>query len=441
MSEKHNKNSEKCEDCEENSTGNNREKRQGCASEHNDDCDVVIIGAGPAGTVAACLLRQRGYRVLVLERQRFPRFVIGESLLPQSLQTLEKAGCLAAVSAYGFQRKTGATFKSGERSVDVIFEDKFSDGPGHAFHVERADFDQILAHCAMEQGADVRFAHEVVAVDLKRDDCRLDWRNRAGQSGQVRCRFVLDASGYGRVLPRVLGIDRPSSLPMRGALFTHFTDHIAADSGHQRNTTLVAIHPHNPALWFWLISFANGRSSLGVVGDLADLQPHQARGLAGLKALVAEEPNLSRLLRHADFDMPAQTLSGYSSSVSQFYGDGFALLGNAAEFLDPVFSSGVTVAMHSADLAVQALDKTLAGQPVDWRAEYVDCLMQGVDVFRYYVESWYNQRLQQVIFSDAKNAQITAMITAILAGYAWDTGNPFVKHPERLDTVAKLCQP
>lgn len=402
--------------------------------------DIAIIGAGPSGTISACLLRQRGYRVIVLERQRFPRFVIGESLLPQSLQTLEKAGCLDAVKAHGFQLKSGATFKQGEHYADIVFNQKFSDGPGTAFHVERAAFDKILADCAIEQGAEVYYEHSVTAVSAKLGDCRLDVTDCDGHSKTIHSRFILDASGYGRVLPRLLGLDKPSSLPTRGSLFTHVTDYIPADSPHKRDTTLITVHPTQPDIWFWLISFSNGRSSVGAVGNLDYLKPFQDKGLDGLKALIGEDKPLNAILANADFDTPAQAIVGYSSNVSDFYGDGFALLGNASEFLDPVFSSGVTVAMYSADLACQAVDKTLSGKDVDWQRDYVDALMVGVDVFRHYVESWYDESLQKVIFAEDKKTAVQAMIAAILAGYAWDKANPFVTELQRLNTVAALCE-
>ncbi len=406
----------------------------------NFDCDVAIVGAGPSGTISACLLRQKGYRVIILERQRFPRFVIGESLLPQSLKTLEKAGCLEAVKACGFQYKSGATFKLGRHYANIIFEKKFTDGPGHAYHVERAKFDLLLADCSIKQGAEIRYQHTVTAVKTKLNDCHIDFTDEKDQAHRLRCRFILDASGYGRVLPRLLSLDKPSSLPTRASLFTHITDRIPSDSPHNRQTTLITIHPRQKDVWFWLISFASGRSSVGAVGNLDYLKSYQERGLSGLKSLIAEDKPLNSILQHAEFDTPVQAITGYSSSVSRFYGDGFALLGNAAEFLDPVFSSGVTVAMYSSDLAAQATDKTLSGQLVDWEKDYLNPLMRGVDVFRYYVESWYDETLQKVIFSENSNANIKAMIASILAGYAWDKNNPFVKDLHRLETIAELCR-
>lgn len=401
--------------------------------------DVAIIGAGPSGAIAACFLRQKGYSVVIIERQRFPRFVIGESLLPQSLKTLEKAGCLEAVKAKGFQEKTGATFKLNRQYADIVFSDKFSQGPGTAFHVQRSVFDQTLADCAIAQGAQVYYEHTVTAVQAKCNDCHITYRDDLGEAHKLHCRFILDASGYGRVLPKLLGLNKPSSLPPRGSVFTHVKDNIPADSPHQRATTLITVHPKRNDVWYWLISFSNGRSSFGAVGCLDYLKTYQEKGLQGVKDILAEDEGLSDILAKAEFDTPAQSISAYSSDVSALYGDGFALLGNAAEFLDPVFSSGVTVAMYSADLAAQAVDKTLAEQPIDWASDYSDELKRGIDVFRHYVEAWYDGSLQKVIFTQDKRGNVRSMVAAILAGYAWDRSNPFVQNLEKLDTLSRLC--
>lgn len=401
--------------------------------------DIGIIGAGPAGAVAACLLRQLGYSVTLLEKLQFPRFVIGESLLAQSLQTLEKAGCLAAVETCGYQRKAGARFKENDTYADIIFNQKFSEGPGYAYHVKRADFDKLLADCAVEKGAEIYYQHTVTAINAACNNSRIDFVDEAGEAGRLDCRFILDASGYGRVLPRLLGIDKPSTLPARASLFSHITDHIPADSPHQRDRTLITVHPTQKDVWYWLISFADGTSSIGAVGNADYLASFQAQGLDGLKAIIAEDKALAQITANSQFADWHKSINGYSGSVSDFHGDGFAVLGNAGEFLDPVFSSGVTAALYSSDLAVTAVDKTLRGEAVDWQSDYTDTLLVGIEVFRRYVDAWYDGSLQRVIFSQDKNAQVTEMIASILAGYAWDTDNPFVKEGKRLQAVAALC--
>lgn len=402
--------------------------------------DVAIIGAGPSGSVAACLLRQKGYQVKVLEKSTFPRFVIGESLLPQCLVTLEHAGCLDAIKAAGFQQKVGATFQCRGQYENINFDDKFSAGPSEAFHVERAQFDQILADCASQAGAQVIFNATVKAIKNQFNDSELTYEDADGSTQQIKARFILDASGYGRVLPRLLGIDKPSSLEPKASLFTHIEDGIPVEQ-HSRTNTLITTHPKHRDVWFWLISFSNGKSSVGVVGPPDKIESYQADGLAGLQRIIAEDPELSGLLKNAIYNSKAMNLNAYSGNVTQFYGDGYAVLGNAGEFLDPIFSSGVTVGIHSSKLAVDVLDKMLKGQSHDWQQSFVEPLKLGVETFKSFVTNWYSGGFQDVIYSSRSNASVRAKIASILAGYAWDLENPYVQNPEqRLQTLIELCQ-
>ncbi|MEN0108058.1 MAG: FAD-dependent oxidoreductase, partial [Pseudomonas sp.] len=161
---------------------------------------------------------------------------------------------------------------------------------------------------------------------------------------------------------------------------------------------------------------------------------------ACLKQFVAETPSLSKVLGNAVWDTPAREINGYSANVKSLHGPGFALLGNAAEFLDPVFSSGVTIAMRSASMAANLLDKQLNGEAVDWEAEFAIPLKRGVDAFRAYVEGWYDESFQDVIYHPGSSPEIRAMISSILAGYAWDLKNPYVAEPKRrLRVLAELC--
>jgi flavin-dependent dehydrogenase len=404
--------------------------------------EVVVIGAGPAGAVAAALLKRKGHDVLMLERQQFPRFSIGESLLAHCLEFVEEAGMMPAVQAGGFQTKHGAAFAWGDRYTDFDFRDKFSPGPGTTFQVQRARFDQILADDAARQGVDVRYQHEVTAADFGEQDAVLQVRDLAsGQTQAVKARFVLDASGYGRVLARLLDLEHPSSMSPRKAVFTHIEDRID-DAGFDREKILISVHPEHRGIWYWLIPFSNGRCSLGVVGDAALIDTDSAPLQDTLKHWVHAAPNLKKLLSNAVWDTPANTIGGYSAAVKRLHGPAFALLGNAAEFLDPVFSSGVTIALKSSKLAADALHRQLSGEQVDWEADFAKPLMVGVEAFRAYVQGWYDGIFQDVVFYENPQPAIKRMISSILAGYAWDTANPFVSEPNRrLRMLAEICNP
>ncbi len=411
-------------------------------NDHNiaiEATDVAIIGAGPAGSIAAGLLRQYGHRVTVLEHQHFPRFSIGESLLPQCMEFIRQAGMQESVNAAGFRFKNGAAFACGDSAGQFDFTEKFSAGDGTIFQVERAKFDHLLADGAASQGADVRYGHKVLGVTTDTSGARVEVTAEGGQSYTLQTRYLLDASGFGRVLPRLLDLDLPSTMPSRTSLLTHIEDNIDAGT-FDRNKISIHIHPQQSNVWFWLIPFQT-RCSVGVVAEdsffqrYAHLEPKQR-----LQTIIAEVPTLSGLLTEASFDTEARQISGYACDVKSLYGNSYALLGNAGEFLDPVFSSGVTIAMKSAALIAPLVDRHLRGKTVDWQQEYATQLKQGVDTFRTYVEAFYDGRLQKIIFSDTQPQHIRAMISSILAGYAWDKSNPLVAKPEaRLNAIYELC--
>jgi len=400
---------------------------------------IVVVGAGPAGAIAAALLKRQGHDVLIIERQQFPRFSIGESLLSHCLDFVEEAGMLDAVKAAGFQVKNGAAFACGEHYSAFDFGETFSHGKPTTFQVQRAHFDKLLADEAARQGVEIRYQQTITAADFAGEQPVLDVQRADGTAYRVQAGFVLDASGYGRVLPRLLDLEAPSNFPLRQAVFTHVEDRID-DQGFDREKILVTVHPTMRDVWFWSIPFSDGRCSVGVVASAERFKDKPADLDACLRAFIDETPSLSRVLQNAVWDTPARTIGGYAANVKTLHGRGFALLGNAAEFLDPVFSSGVTIAMRSASMAAGVLHRQLQGEAVDWENEFAAPLKRGVDTFRAYVEGWYEGGFQDVIFYPDSTDDIRRMICSILAGYAWDERNPFVAEPKRrLRMLAEIC--
>jgi flavin-dependent dehydrogenase len=401
--------------------------------------EVIVIGAGPAGSIASSLLKRAGHDVVILERESFPRFSIGESLLPHCLDFVAEAGMIGAVDAAGFQLKNGAAFARGGDYADFDFGQQYSRGRATAFQVPRAPFDQLLADEAERQGVEIRYRTGIAAVDFSSPRPCVTTQDAAGNNATLSADFVLDASGFGRCLARQLELERPSPFPVRQALFTHVADGIP-QGGFDRQKIRVVVHPRHRDVWFWLIPFSNGRSSLGVVARPEFLAGYAGTPEARLRALVAEDGGLHSLLGTARWDTTVREITGYSASVSTLHGTGFALLGNAAEFLDPVFSSGVTIAMRSASMAAAVLHRQLGGERVDWDEEFSRPLQRGVDAFRAYVEAWYDGRFQDIVFYQDPPPAFRAMICSVLAGYAWETDNPFVADARRrLAQVAQLC--
>ncbi|PML49818.1 FAD-dependent oxidoreductase [Vibrio lentus] len=405
---------------------------------------VVIIGAGPSGSIAASLLHKKGIDVRVIEKSLFPRFSIGESLLPACMEVIERAGMSEAVADANFQFKDGAAFRKNGVYTAFNFEDKFSAGPGTTFQVQRGAFDKVLADTAEAQGVAIDYQHELMGINFTEDSTILDVQVLDGERYQLEAQYVLDGSGFGRVLPKMLDLEEPSSLPPRKAIFTHINDHISAtetDLEYDRNKILISVHPTNPDVWYWLIPFSNGVSSFGIVGEPKFFESYPEDKIAAIKQLATEEPGLAEILANAEYPNPAGEIGGYSANVKHLATDKYALLGNAGEFLDPVFSSGVTIAMKSAQFAVECVEKQLNGEKVDWERDYADPLMVGVNTFRTYVEGWYSGTLQDVIFYQDPNPKIKQMVCSILAGYAWDQTNPYVKESKRrLTTLAEICR-
>ena len=400
------------------------------------EVEVLVIGGGPSGSISSALLHRQGIKTLVVEKQKFPRFVIGESLLPFCNEVLKEAGFLDAVEAYGFQYKNGAAFSHNDEYRYFDFCDKSSQGSGTTYQVQRGEFDKVLIDEAIKQGVEVLF--EVEVEDISFDENGANAKLSNGEC--VRAKFVLDGSGYGRVLPRILDLESPSNLSAKRAYFTHIEDNIS-EVLYDRNKILITTHPRFRDVWFWLIPFSNGRASIGVVGEPQRLEIEGKSDEEILKSHTYEAPMLKRLLDKAKWDTPTRSISSYSKDVKTLFGDRFLLLGNASEFLDPVFSSGVSIAMQSARLAANLVPKILKGENVDLQSQYANELMIGVNCFRVYVEGWYDGRFQNVIYVKNPNHRIKRQICSILAGYAWDKQNPYVmRAQEALSALEGYCK-
>jgi len=402
----------------------------------SDKLDVVIIGAGPSGAAAAAFLRQKGRTVEVIEKTHFPRFSIGESLLAQSIAILDDAGLLPYVEAGGFQFKNGAAFQFKDEYKDIYFPEKSAPGPGTTYQVLRSKFDKILADGAADMGAKVVYGEEVTAFESDEDGVKLTVRNETGEERTIEARFCLDGSGFGRTLSRLLDLEVPSAFPPRQGVFCQVIDNID-DPTFDRDKILVSIHPEHRHVWYWLIPLADGITSMGVVGSPEIIQAAGANEQERLDNLVAKATRMSEVLKNRQPYREPGTIHGYACSVKSLYGPSYALLGNAAEFLDPVFSSGVTIALKSAQLATALIDRQLNGETVDWQKDFSDELYVGIDTFRACVSTWYDESLQRIIFNKPPEANdIVRHLTSVLAGYAWDRENPIVREPARyLKTV------
>lgn len=402
------------------------------------DTDVLIIGAGPAGAAAAAILQREGVRLLVVEKQRFPRFVIGESLLPYCMDLLQEADLLDCLHGQRFMQKNGAVFHSGGAACNFDFTAQFTAGWKYTWQVPRAEFDKTLADAVAARGVEILYGHGVSAGRFD-DDCATATLDEPdGGKRVVTAKFVLDCSGFGRVLPRLLDLEVPSHLPVREALFAHVTGDRRPE-GREEGKIWACTHPGGA--WIWIIPFSNGRTSVGVVAKPDFFAKYSPDPAERLRAILSTDPSAGPRLADMKIVFGPERISSYSCAVKQLFGPRYALVGNATEFLDPIFSSGVTLALASANRAARVLARQLRGGTVNWQTEYADYLMQGINTFRAFVSAWYDGTLHDIFFSAGANRDIMRQVCSVLAGYVWDTSNPYVTQPERaLPLLAKVVQ-
>ncbi|RAW00145.1 NAD(P)/FAD-dependent oxidoreductase [Pseudochryseolinea flava] len=392
------------------------------------ETDVLVIGAGPAGSIAAAMIHKAGYNVMVVEREKFPRFVIGESLLPRCMEVLSDAELLEAVKREKFQEKFGAKFMRGENEVaDYNFADQFTKGWNWTWQVPRASFDLALATEVAAKGVPVSFETTVTDIKIMDDESSITTvQTKEGITEEIAAKFIVDASGYGRVIPRLFKLDKPSSLDPRKALFAHLADP-NRDNFDEPNRIIIVSYA--PGTWVWVIPFSNGNTSVGFVGSHDFFEQYKGSIEEQYNTLIEDHPYLRKRFGSATRIFEPRKLESWSSISEKFHGKGYVLTGNVTEFLDPIFSSGVMFATVSSHLASKLVIRKLDGKEVEWEKDYTHVLQSGVDTFRAFVTAWYDGTLEKIFYTKNPDPLIKRQICSVLAGYVWDLENPFVKEP------------
>ena len=321
--------------------------------------DVVVVGGGPAGSIAATRLAQLGHRVVVLERERFPRYHIGESLLSATLPILDAVEATPRIEAHGFLRKPGGTFQWGRHAEPWSFW--FREDPGgrpYAFQVVRAQFDQILLRNAADHGAEVHEEHQVSFVDLDGDRPVVCAESASGRTTTLTPRLLIDASGQQALLGRARGLRRFNEFFKNLAIFGYWRG-AERLPGELENHILSAAFADG---WFWYIPLHDGTMSVGAVVDVkrwhevAESEPE-----ATYRKLVAACPAMASRLANAELVSPIRIIRDYSYDSAAFWGPGWLLAGDAACFIDPVFSTGVHLASLAGFLSARAASRVLRG--------------------------------------------------------------------------------
>lgn len=393
--------------------------------------DVLVIGAGPSGCVSAAYLHQKGVKIKVVEKTKFPRLVVGESLIPRVMDHFAEAELFESLDAMHFEKKLGARFIRGEDICVFDFSKKFGEGWDWTWQVPRADFDHTMAQEVIRKGVDLEFESEVVEVSFEGKNSKTIVKDKAGNLKEIHAKFIIDSSGYGRVLPRLLDLDFPSKLDPHSSIFTHVKD-INRPAGEEG--TLISFDVLETEVWLWVIPFSNGNTSLGVVGptDFINSLSENKNNAEALKNAIQLSDYYIKRFQGTEFLFEPVKLENYSRAVKKMYGDGFALTGNSSEFLDPVFSSGVAFATESGMLAAKLYLKEAQGIKVNWEHEFSDYMKRGIAVFTTYVKEWYTGNLQTLFFHQPENPDVKEKICSVLAGYVWDEENPFVKKHDKV---------
>ena len=402
----------------------------------SENVDVLIIGAGPSGAVAASILHQKGVKLKVVEKEKFPRFVIGESLIPRCMENFDEAGFIEDILKKNFEKKPGARFLRGDEVCNFDFSQKFSEGWDWTWQLPRAEFDKTLTDILQSRGVEIEFETAVENVVFHGSDSVTTVSNAQGKK-EIHAKFIIDSSGYGRVLPRLFNLDVPSELEPMSAIFVHLNDERRPTGVEGTQITFDVLTQRN---WFWVIPFSDGRSSLGLVAPKEYLESiDTGDNTKTFQKIIQESDYYKERFEGLDFLFEPKKIMAYSSAVKKLYGPGYALTGNSAEFLDPVFSSGVCFATESSATAAKLIARQLNGEEVDWEKEYEEYIMYGVSVFRSYVKTWYTGELQKLFFHPEVNEDVRRKLCSVLAGYVWDKENPFVaKHDRAVQAIAHI---
>ena len=400
--------------------------------------DVLVIGAGPSGCVSASYLHKNNIKIKVVEKAKFPRLVVGESLIPRVMDHFAEAELFECLDAMNFEKKLGARFIRGEEICVFDFSLKFGEGWDWTWQVPRADFDNTMAQEVVRKGIDLEFETEVLEVSFEGKNSKTIVKDKDGNLKEIHAKFIIDSSGYGRVLPRLLDLDTPSKLDPHSSIFTHVKD-INRPEGEEG--TQISFDILETEVWLWVIPFSNGNTSLGVVGptDFINSLSQNKDNAEALRNAIQMSDYYIQRFKGTEFLFEPVKLENYSRAVKRMYGDGFALTGNSSEFLDPVFSSGVAFATESGMLAAKLYIKESQGIEVDWEVEFTEYMKRGIAVFTTYVKEWYTGNLQTLFFHQPENPDVKEKICSVLAGYVWNEENPFVKkHDHVIKNMAYL---
>jgi flavin-dependent dehydrogenase len=389
------------------------------------DFDFAVAGGGPAGSSAAISLGQQGHSVVLFERETFPRFHIGESLLSTANDAFAALGLTKKIEAACFPKKWGARLYThdGQSGRYVDFANAWKVTRPQTYQVCREEFDRILLERARDVGVDVREACNVVTCEFTSDAAILEVASRGdAASGRVRVRVLVDATGRGGLLARKFNLRTEEPQLANIAIFSHYTNVPRLEGPRPDDIRLIA---RNDAGWFWLIPISKELTSVGVVLPKT-LYRRLANGSSSEETLnrtISDTPVVAELMRNARREWPVRVEKDFSYSASRYAGDRWILAGDAGSFLDPVFSTGVSIAMESGIEAAAELHRGLARNDFSASsfAAFSRRQRKRFETFRRFVVGFYTPQFRDVFFSPEPPKLIFRSVVTMLAG-RWNAG-------------------
>ena len=382
------------------------------------ECDVVVMGGGPAGSTAATLLAERGHRVVLLEKEAHPRFHIGESLLPANVPLFEQLGVAREMEAIGME-KYGATFVSPwhDNTAAIEFADAVDPSMPKAYQVRRSEFDEILFRRAARAGVETHENCRVRDVDLGSRHAP-PTVTAAGADGEVheyRAKFVLDATGRDTLLANRLKIKRRNAAHNSAAMFGHFAN-AKRDCGKLEGNITIFWFDHG---WFWFIPLKDGVTSVGAVVWPYYMKARDKPLREYFQETIALCPALQERLKDAEMVAEPEATGNYSYTAERCQGENYLMLGDAYAFVDPVFSSGVMLAMNSAFFGADVVDARLRGEGAKEaaaRTQFEHVMRKGPKEFSWFIYRVTNPTLRDLFMTPSSKLQMKAALVSVLAG-------------------------
>ncbi len=386
----------------------------------SENYDIVIIGGGPAGSSTATFLAQKGWQVLLLEREKHPRFHIGESLLPMTLPLLKELGVFDKIKAIGTP-KYGAEFNS--QSEDNPLETFYFSGSldkehPQAFQVLRSQFDEILFRNLSANNVAAYESCKVTSVAFQENDSvLLSYTDDNQSEHQIKSRFLIDASGRDTFISRKLKLKQKSKKHNSAAIFGHFQK-VERRSGNDAGNISIYWFEHG---WFWLIPLQNGIMSVGAVCYPNYLKQRRGSLAEFLQESIKLVPEVQQRMQNAEVVGEIQATGNFTYTSTRMYGkpgENYLLVGDAYAFIDPVFSSGVHIAMSGAKLAAECVDELLRDPANRTKAlnSYSDRINAALNTFSWLIHRFNSPVMQKIFMAPGNNFQIKEAIISLLAG-------------------------